>query len=139
MRESVQTSVKKPPEQKYSATSWEMQPYLGQRLVFSDIIQTNLRLDIILWSHAYHDYNRKRDVRRPARQRKQNTCTKIWLTISEAKDKAHAINIPSKYWLNGLLAQSSRKAMTALEIKGKDRRDYSWEAIMLLMVEQSSA
>lgn len=54
MRECNRTHVKKPSEQKYilnSVTSCEMQAHLGQRQAFSGIIQTNLYLNIILWSH----------------------------------------------------------------------------------------
>lgn len=54
VREVDATSVEKPPKQKFildSATSWEMWSDLGRRLVFPDIIPTNIRPKIISWSH----------------------------------------------------------------------------------------
>ncbi|XP_065928284.1 uncharacterized protein [Magallana gigas] len=129
VKEGDPTKVKKPSEQKSildSATLWEMQVDLVRRLVRPDVVNNNLRPDIVLWSHEGKEiimveltvpWEERCEV---AYQRKKikyqdladDICSKGW----------SAWVFPVEIGCGGFPAQSTWRAMTVLGIKGKERK-----------------
>lgn len=129
MKEGVPTTVKKPSEQKFildSSTSWEMQVDHGRRLVFPDVIHTNLCPDIVLWSHKG-----KKIVMVEFTVPWEERCEEAY-QWKKLKYQGLADDIRSKgrsAWVfpveigcKGFPAQSTWRAMSILRIKGKERK-----------------
>ncbi|XP_060076611.1 uncharacterized protein LOC132556244 [Ylistrum balloti] len=108
------------------ANSWEMRVDLGQRLVFPEVVQTNLRPDILLWSQQ----GRKMVMIEPtvhwedrcqeAHERKKGKCADL---ADDVRAKGWSVWVlPVEMGCRGFPAQSMWRMFSTLGIQGRDPR-----------------